>query len=241
MEVLMRQNRKTFTPALENERKFAANQGMTKVFGLMFLGLLLSATAAFFTLRNPAVFDLIFGDRDRNRMYVIMFVPCAFVYVLRDVWKMNSKLALILFFLFAATMGVAFSLVFSTFNINTIALAFASAAGMFGVMAIFGSTTRKDFTKISRLLIMALIGVIIASIGNIFFANSFWDFIIPYITVFMFTGLVAYSIQNVIDQITEQMDADGNLPAAATIRGALHLYLNLLGLFFMALMRLFRR
>jgi len=169
-----------------------------------------------------------------------MFAPLAFIIALNYVWKMSSQLAFFLFFAFATIMGTTLSAIFLIYDINTIALAFVSAAGMFGVMAIFGLVTKKDLTRIGSLLIMALVGVIIASIGNIFFANSILDTIIPYVTIVIFLGLTAHDAQKIKKQIIEHMDKQGNVPVAVTIQGALHLYLDFLNLF-LALLRILGR
>jgi len=216
----------------------AVSRGLTRVFGMMFLGLLVSAAASMLTLRSERMLELVFLDPMFR--HVFRFAPLAFVFALGFVWKMSPMVALSLFLGYATVTGISLTSIFLAFDHDTIALAFFSAAGMFGVMAIFGKVTKKDLSRLGPLLFMALIGLIVATVINIFMRSSFLDAILAYATVVIFLGFTAHDVQKIKKQVEAVMDSNGNVPMAVSISGALHLYLDFINLF-MAMLRILAR
>jgi len=218
----------------------AVNRSLARVFGLMFLGLLASGLSAFFVAGSPEMQAVVYGH---PQVYVFIFAPLAFVIALRFAWRMSPQLAFLLFFAYSFMMGLTLSTVLLIYEASTIWLAFVSAAGMFGGMAILGLTTKKDLTSMGSYLRMALIGLIIASLVNRFFGSSgsIICIIIPYATIAIFLGLTAHDVQRIRAQILDNMDAEGNVPAALSINGALHLYLDFMNIFLSLLRILGRR
>jgi FtsH-binding integral membrane protein len=137
-----------------------------------------------------------------------------------------------LFALYSALNGVTLSPLMSLYTEESITSTFFITAGTFGTMALFGYTTKKDLTGIGRILIMALIGIIIATIANIFIGSSQMSMIINYVGVIIFVGLTAYDTQK-IKEMTQKSIQSGNesiIPKLSVI-GALTLYLDFINLF----------
>jgi FtsH-binding integral membrane protein len=147
--------------------------------------------------------------------------------------KLSAGAARGLFMAYAATVGVTFSIIFLTYTSTSIMRVFFITASMFAIMAFIGYTTKKDLSKLGMLLLMGLIGIIIASLVNIFLKSSGLELVISYIGVVIFLGLTAYDIQK-IKKIYAQFGNAGNL----AVLGALSLYLDFLNLF-LFLLRIF--
>ena len=220
----------------DHKRGLVLNRGLAGVFGLMFLGLLASAAAAFFTLQSPAMMHFVFNT---NAIWLFLLAPFALVlFAFPRVWSMAPGAAFFLFFVYALLNGVTLSVIFLVYDLGIITLAFLSAAGMFGVMAIYGAVTKSDLSGIGSFLMMGLFGVIIASVLNWFFANTMLDMIISYAGIAIFLGLTAYDVQ----RLKHQMEFHGgNAPAGVIVMGALHLYLDFINIFLFLLRLLGRR
>jgi FtsH-binding integral membrane protein len=134
-------------------------------------------------------------------------------------------------------MGMSLSFILLAYTAGSVYTIFISTAAMFGVMALVGYTTKTDLTKLGSLLMMALIGIIIASLINYFVGSSGLSYIISFISVIVFTGLTAYDVQKLKD-ISAQVEAGTEATAKMSIMGALTLYLDFINLF-LALLRLF--
>jgi uncharacterized protein len=226
-----------------------ANQGLTgsrsksfmaNVFSYMFLALGITAVVAFIFANNREWLAPILGNTLLR--YAVMFAPLAFVLIMSFGFKKLSAPALIaLFILYSAVNGITFSFVLLVYTGSSVFTCFASAAAMFGVMAFMGYTTKKDLTSFGRIMTMGLIGIIVASLINMFMQNDTMDYIISFIGVMVFTGLTAYDVQK-LKNIGEGIDADGNVLEAdakkLSIMGGLTLYLDFINLFLM-LLRLF--
>lgn len=148
---------------------------------------------------------------------------------------------ILLFIVYSGITGITLSFVLLTYAASSVFGCFASAAAMFGVMAFMGYTTNKDLTSFGRIMTMGLIGIVIASVINMFLGNSTMDYIISFIGVLVFTGLTAYDVQK-IKRIGEGFDENGQVLEGDVkkfaIMGALTLYLDFINLFLM-LLRLF--
>jgi len=156
--------------------------------------------------------------------------------------RLSAPVMLFLFLVYAAINGISFSFILLNYTSGTVLSCFLSASAMFGVMAVMGYTTKQDLTKFGRILFMALIGIVIASIINWFMQSSSMDYVISFIGVMVFTGLTAYDVQK-LKRIGEGIEAEG-APAVEikkrAIMGALSLYLDFINLF-LFLLRLFGR
>ncbi len=218
---------------------------MTRVYVWMTAALLLTAGAAFFTASSPALLQLIYGNS--VAIWVLIIAELGLVVsISAGVNRLSPTTATALFLLYSVVNGVTLSSIFFAYSIGTIYKAFAAAALTFGGMSLYGYTTKKDLSGIGSYLIMGLIGLIIASLINIFWNNGVMDAIITYIGVFIFVGLTAYDTQKIkqMSYAVEQGEALGYTDAAAPRRiaiiGALTLYLDFINLF-LYLLRLFGR
>jgi len=170
--------------------------------------------------------------------YVMMFAPLAFVLVMSFAFsKLSSFSLLVLFVVYSAVMGLSMSFIFLAYTASSIASTFFITAATFGVMAVLGYTTKQDLTKFGSILFMALIGIIIASVVNMFLGNGMLDIIISCVGVLVFTGLTAYDVQK-LKRIGAGVEYGTESANKLAIMGALNLYLDFVNLFMM-LLRLF--
>lgn len=170
--------------------------------------------------------------------YVVMFAPLAFVLIMSFAFNKLSSFALLaLFVVYSAIMGISMSSIFLAFKLSSIASTFFITAATFGVMAVVGYTTKQDLTKFGSILFMALIGIIIASVVNMFLGNGILDIIISCVGVLVFTGLTAYDVQK-LKRIGAGIEYGSESANKLAIMGALNLYLDFVNLFMM-LLRLF--
>jgi uncharacterized protein len=167
-------------------------------------------------------------------IYVIMLAPLGLVMWLSfGIQRMQASTAQLLFWLYAGLMGLSLASVFLVFTGESIARVFFITAGTFGAMSLYGYTTRRDLAQFGSFLFMGLIGIIIASLVNMFLASSALQFAISVIGVIVFTGLTAWDTQ----QIKEMYFAndDGETAGKKAVMGALRLYLDFINLFMMLL------
>ena len=170
--------------------------------------------------------------------WVVMLAPLGFVLLISGMYKRLSATAMSgLFVAFSAIMGISLSYIFLIYDIGAIYKTFLITAGTFGVMAFAGYTTKQDLSKMGSILMMALVGIIIASVANFFFRSGQLDYIISILGVLVFTGLTAWDVQKIkrIQEENPEAAADGKL----AIMGALTLYLDFINLF-LFLLRIFR-
>lgn len=213
---------------------------MTRVYMWMTVALVLTAGAAYFTATIPALTQLVYGNT--AVIWVLFIGELALVMgISMGINRLAPTTATALFLLYSLINGVTMSGIFFAYSIGAIYQAFAASALTFGGMSIFGYTVKKDLSRLGSILIMALIGIIIASIVNIFWSNSTFDAIITYLGVFLFVGLTAYDTQR-IKAMSEAAEAYGDADATSrvAILGALSLYLDFINLF-LYILRLFGR
>ncbi|WEK04234.1 MAG: Bax inhibitor-1/YccA family protein [Candidatus Devosia phytovorans] len=166
--------------------------------------------------------------------WVLMLSPLAFVLVLSfGINKLSTGAAQAVFWAFAAVMGLSLSSIFLVYTDASIAKVFFITAATFGAMSLWGYTTKRDLTGMGNFLMMGLIGLIIASVINIFFYNGMLEFIISIVGVLIFTGLTAYDTQKIKESYSESLGAD--VLTKQAIMGALNLYLDFINLFMMLL------
>ncbi len=202
-------------------------QHMLRVYNYMGLGLVITGLVAYFVGTTPALYVPIFSS---PLQWVVMFAPLAFVLFFS--FKINSisaSAAQAMFWAFCAVMGLSMASIFLVFTGASIARTFFIAAAMFGVMSLYGYTTKTDLTKFGSFLIMGLIGVVIASIVNIFLGSSVLQFAVSIIGILVFLGLTAWDTQSIKEQFAENNGAEANQKLA--VFGALSLYLSFINIF----------
>lgn len=202
-------------------------QHMLRVYNYMALGLVVTGLVAFAVSSVPALYVPLFQSPLR---YVVMLAPLAFVFFFSfRLQSMSASGAQGMFWAFCAVMGLSLASVFLVFTGTSIARTFFIAASMFGAMSLYGYTTKTDLTRFSSFLIMGLIGVVIASIVNIFLGSSALQFAISVIGIVVFLGLTAWDTQTIKEQYAENFDVESQQKMA--VWGALSLYLNFINIF----------
>ena len=204
------------------------NAVLKRVYVRMFVGLLISAFCALGVASSPAAINFIYGNQLVYWGMFIAMIAMAWTLPAR-IYKMSTSTCLLMFYLFAALMGCSLASVFMIYNLGTIVYTFFISAGVFGAMSVYGYFTKSDLSKMGTYLVMALIGLIIASVVNIFVASSGLDWIISIIGVLIFVGLTAWDTQQI-----KRMAAANLEPALAdklATMGALNLYLDFINLF----------
>ncbi len=205
------------------------NTLIRQVYAWMGTGLLVTAFMALVTLSSPAVFSAITGNR--LLFYGLMIGELALVFTLSGaINRLSATTATLLFVAYSALNGVTLSILALVYTANSIASTFVITAGMFGAMSIYGYMTKRDLTSWGSFLFMGLIGVVIASVVNIFVASSAVSWVISGIGVIVFTGLTAYDTSKI-----KEMAAQGTEGRKPAILGALTLYLDFINLFLMLL------
>ena len=170
-------------------------------------------------------------------MWVVMLAPLGVVFYMSfGINKMSSSKAQTTFWIFAALMGASLSSIFLIYTGASITRVFFITAGTFAAMSIYGYTTKKDLTRLGSFLMMGLIGIIIASIVNIFMKSTMMYFVISIIGVLIFVGLTAYDTQKIKNMYL--VSDSGEVMGKKAVMGALTLYLDFINLFIM-LLRLF--
>lgn len=212
---------------------------MYRVYAWMCLALALTAGTAYYVAMTPAILNAIFSNQ--IMVMVLFLAQIALVIVLSTmINRMSFAMALSLFLLYALSLGLTLSAIFITFKISSIFATFLVTAGMFGAMAIYGYFTKADLTAMGSFLFMALIGLIIAGLVNLFLKSESFQYVISAAGVLIFTLLTAYDVQK-IKHMTEEMLGDRETMAKATLLGALVLYLDFINLFLYLLQFMGRR
>lgn len=210
------------------DEQLGLNTYISKVFGTMFLGLLVTAGAAFFTASSRTMLNLLYGN---SLIYLFIIAELVIVFSLSlRINKISYSSAQLMFYIYAIINGITLSSVFLVYNLGTVYTAFLTTSISFGVMAVYGMTTKKDLTKIGSIFTMLLFGVIIASVVNIFLGNSQFDLIISFVAVALFVGLVAYDTQKLKGYYYMSLN-DYQMQRKIGIMGALSLYLDFINIF----------
>ncbi len=163
--------------------------------------------------------------------YAIAFAPLIIGIVIQSAFqRLSLGVLLFLFVLYSFTMGLSLSSIFLVYNMGAIAMTFFVSAGAFGGMAILGYTTKTDLTRFGSLLYMVLIGIVIASVVNLFIQSSGFDFLISVLGVFVFTGLTAYSMQQ-LKELAQDTSINANDRNKLALIGGLQLYILFVNLF----------
>jgi len=204
---------------------------LSKVYGWMFLGLLITAGTALGVASSPALIETFILNRILFWILILGQLGLVFYLSVR-VDKIAPATAAGLFLLYSAMVGVTSSVIFMVYTGASIVSAFVIAGGMFGAMAVFGTFTKKSLAGVGQFMFMGLIGVLIASIVNIFLFNDMLSFVISVVGVIVFTGLTAWDAQRLKEMAVSL--PDGRVGSYAVV-GALSLYLDFINLFFFIL------
>lgn len=207
---------------------------MTKVYGWMFVGLMLTAVVAFFTASSEALLQVILGNRILffgliiGQLFLVGFLAVR-------IQKMSAAVATLVFLGYSILNGLTFSLILLAFTAGSLFTVFAITAGTFGIMSAVGYFTKQDLSSFGKIMFMGLIGIIVASLVNFFMKSETLYWIISYVGVAVFVGLIAYDTQKIKEYAYLETEEDRKKGA---IMGALALYLDFVNLFIF-LLRLF--
>jgi len=225
-------------------KKFFAN-----VFLWMFVALSLSAVAAWLFGTNPELLQYLLIQKANGAIgpsvfgWIVMLAPLGLVLTMSfGLSRLSYPALLSLFVLYAVLTGLSLSFIVASFTASSVVVCFVSAAAIFGIMAFLGYTTDVDLTKFGPILMVGIVGLIIASLINMFIGSSSFDYVISFLGVAIFTALTAYDVQK-IKQIGQGIESNGEealqIDARKTaIIAALRLYLDFLNIF-LYLLRIF--
>ena len=207
-------------------------QYMLQVYNYMASGVALTGIVAYIVAATPALTQALFGNPIMP--WVVMLAPIGLaLYFGARIHAMSFSTAQMIFWIFAGLMGLSLATVFLVYTGESIARVFFITAGTFAAMSLYGYTTKRDLTKFGSFLMMGLIGIIIASVVNIFVGSTALQFAISVIGVLVFVGLTAYDTQKIKETYWEADDSETHGKKA--IMGALNLYLDFINLFVMLL------
>ena len=203
------------------------NSVMRRVYFKMFLAMVVTAVTSMFVAGNEAILTMIFSNRMAPIVLLVLQVGVVLVLSGR-IHKLSTPMASLLFYLYSVLTGVVFSVILLVYTASSIAYTFFITAGVFAAMSIYGYFTSNDLSRMGSILFMALIGLIVCSLVNMFFKSSTMDWIISFAGVLIFIGLTAWDTQK-IKYMTAYAD-ESMVGKIATI-GALNLYLDFVNLF----------
>lgn len=213
---------------------------VSNVFAYMSLALAISGALAYLFGTTDLIFSLVTRSGMTPLGWIVMLAPFAFILAMNFGFNRMSFTTLLAVFLgYAAVMGISLSFIFLVYDLGIITKVFFITAGLFGAMAFIGYTTKTDLTKFGGILMMAVIGIVIASVVNMFMKSSQMDYIISCVGVLVFTGLTAYDVQK-IKRIGAGVEFGTAEASKLALMGALSLYLDFVNLF-MFLLRVFAR
>jgi len=215
---------------------------LRSVFSWMTAALVVTTISSLLFAYVPDLLRLLFtetetGFKMSTLAWVVMFAPLGFVFLMSFGYNRLSYPALIgVFLAYAAVNGISLSFIFLVYNLGSIINVFLSSVALFAVMAIAGYTTKTDLTKMGSLLMIGLVGIVIASLINMFTHSDTMSYICSILGVIIFTGLTAYDVQKIKDLSNND---DGTVAfRKLSIMGALTLYLDFINIF-LYLLRLF--
>jgi FtsH-binding integral membrane protein len=211
------------------------NTFIRSVYNWMAIGLGLTGFVAFYVANSPSMVRLIFGNQ--LLFFALIIGELALVFTLSArVHRMQAGTATGLFLLYSALNGVTISFIFLVYTKSSITSTFFVCAATFVTCSVYGWITKKDLTSLGQFMFMGLIGIIIASLVNLFVRSSAVSMIISYIGVFVFVGLTAYDTQKLKHMAATQPDGlEAGVVRKGAIIGALRLYLDFINLFLMLL------
>ncbi|WP_455052047.1 Bax inhibitor-1/YccA family protein [Leyella stercorea] len=209
---------------------------MRKVFIWMALALVITGVTAYGVATTPSL--LIAIVTNKAIFWGLIIAELALVFAVSGaINRLSLATATLLFVLYSVVNGATLSVIFLAYSMPAIIQTFFITAGTFGVMALVGYTTKTDLTSLGKLLFMALIGLVIATVVNMFVGSTGFDYILSYVGVLIFVGLTAYDTQKIKQMCMQAPDAGEHMQKLALL-GALSLYLDFINLF-LYLLRIF--
>lgn len=220
---------------LYQRERVTATQGefIRRVYNWMGLGLALTALVALYTASNHALLSYIVGN---SLIFIGLIIgQLGLVIVLSAaINRLQASTAVLLFFLYSAITGLTLSVIFLAYTRASIASTFFVTAGTFAVMSFYGYTTQRDLTSWGSFLFMGLIGIILASVVNIFLHSEIIYWVVTYAGILIFVGLTAYDTQT-LKEMARAGFADEEVERKSAVMGALRLYLDFINLFLLLL------
>lgn len=217
-----------------------ASNFIRSVYSYMFIAMAISGVIAYAVGTNKALFDQLFMTSDGGTspvFYVMLFAPIVISMVIQwGLQRLSMPILLALFVAYSASMGSTLSIIFFAYSTQAIAFTFFVTAGAFAGMAVLGYTTKTDLTKFGSLLYMVLIGMILASVLNMFIGSGMMDWMITILGVFVFTGLIAYQMQQ-LKMVAQSPEFSQETRNKLALIGGMQLYILFVNLF-LTLLRL---
>jgi FtsH-binding integral membrane protein len=203
---------------------------MNKVYGLMSVAMLITAGTAWAVGTNPTMMQAIYGTPLR---WVVMFLPLVMVLLFSAALnRLSVAAAQLFFYVYAAAVGLSLAFIFAIYTGTSITTTFLTTSVAFGGLSLYGYTTKRDLSPMGAFFMMGLIGLIVASVINIFLASSALAFAISVIGILIFAGLTAWDTQAIKnDYVTHARSGDDDWMGKSAIMGALRLYLDFINLF----------
>ncbi len=225
---------------LINQREGALSSAfpalMRKVYVWMALALAITGICAYGVATSPTLLTMIFSNQMLFWALIIAELGLVF-YTTARIDRLSLSTATTLFILYSAINGVTLSSIFIVYTTASIAQVFFITAGTFAATAFYGYTTKRDLSRLGSILFMALIGLILATLVNVFLKSSMFDLVLSYIGVVIFVGLTAWDTQKIKEMLAMQTDMSEGAQKVA-LMGALSLYLDFINLF-IYLLRIF--
>ena len=214
------------------------NSFVRSVYNWMAIGLGITGVVAYGVANSPGVTEIIFGSQ--LVFFGLIIAQLAMVFMISArIQRMQASTATMLFIVYSALNGATLSSVFLAYTQSTITSTFFICAATFTACSVYGWTTRRDLTTMGGFLTMGLIGIVIASVVNMFFQSGAVSTIVSYVGVLVFVGLTAYDTQEIKNMaLSQPADIDAGAVRKGAILGALKLYLDFINLFLM-LLRIF--
>ena len=208
--------------SISNSAQHVTN-GMTRVYSNMFMAVMNSMLVSYFVSTSPALMAFLFTGVMK---WIVILAPLAAIFAISFyMHKVTKGQAMLMLHGFAALMGLSFATIFVVYTSMSIVQAFLGAACLFLAMSLYGYTTKRDLTSVGQFMFIGLIGIIIASVINIFIGSSLMQMVVSALAVIIFLGLTAYDTQKIREMIA--YDRNGH----AEVSGALTLYLDFINLF----------
>ena len=205
---------------------------MNNIYKYMSFALLITGFVAYFVANTPALLKLIFGS---PLSIVVMLAPLLYVFYFSSrIWSMSPERARNNLWIFSGIMGLSLTSIFLAYTSTSIVRTFFITSATFAGMSFYGYSTKKDLTGVGQFMMMGLIGIIIASIVNIFMKSAGMEFMISVIGVVIFTALTAYDVQK-LKQTYDYVGINADAEQKVAIIGALNLYMDFINLFLMLL------
>lgn len=198
------------------------------VYAWMASGLAITAIVAWWLSNNLATLQKFMSGGAMIGIFIAQIVLV--VTIASAVNKLNAAVATVLFLIYAALNGITMSFIFLVYTKSSIAATFLSCAVMFGAMSVYGMVTKRDLTSMGRFLFMGLIGIVVASVINIFTHSQMLEWLISFVGVIVFVGLTAYDTQR-LRELAISLQGDAAMSARIAVSGALMLYLDFINLF----------